>query len=264
MPDLPGNCAGKSQTGCRWTQTCAGARYRVISVGIGDRLSAARQALARIGGRDPDGIVLLDGSRRIVAIDSVASRFLDIDPRRVLGREFDQIVPDADSFGLVDAPLESGTAIGVFGPEPELSDDYGVDLADLRLWPDSAAVETLLSFETLDGLTAWLAEYLGECSQGLRGALALRDGETMVVWSAWPSDLPLLFPLRFSAMDSRAFRTGLRSDLGDFEPVESSGCTVLPVVVDGSVAALIAHEGTQPEVEPLLPALGMALRRFIE
>lgn len=265
MPDFPGNCAGLAHRQRPWIQTCAGVRYRVISVGTGDRLSAARQQLANITGKDPDGIVLLDASRRIIVIDSVATRLLDLDPRRVLGRDFSELVPHPELLDLVETATGSGAAIGVYEDEfsvdvPALSGGTSFDSPGNQI----AHLEQMLGFEDLDGLTTWVAQYLGSQSEGSRGVLALRDGDMMVVWAAWPERAPLITPLRFAAMESHAFRTGLRSKSSEFEPVDGDDCSVIPVIVDGTVAALLVYEGEQEAASNLGPSLGLALRRFIE
>lgn len=238
---------------------------RQILVGTGERLDLARAELARAKGRNPNGIVLLDVDERIVLMNAEASRLLDLDPRRALGRSLQDQIEEfngqdefiLDGLEILRIDLVGGSAYGIF-------DEYVAEETAEVGASVGAFIEAMLSRDSVEDLMLWLGDCLGEYSFGQRGAIALRDGDWMVVWSAWPMDQGMLMPLRFLAMDSAAFRTGNRGLGSEFEIVSGNDVSIVPVVVDGSVMALVAYEGNQPDVEAILPHLGMALRRFVD
>jgi hypothetical protein len=225
---------------------------RLASVGIGERLDLVRADFARAEGRQPDGIVLLDRSGLIELMDAGATRLLDLDPRRELGNAWGE--REFDGVHLVIG--EGAIAIyefGVISVEP---------MIERR--PSMNVLEELLRLDSLEDVMTWLGDYFDDQSDGFRGAIALRDEASMVLWAAWPLDQGILMPLRFSVTESRAYRTGQRSYGREFELVSGDDVTVVPVVVDGSVMGLVAWEGSQGAVDEFLPHFGMVLGRFME
>lgn len=223
------------------------------TVGISERLEEARRKLARAGRRHPDGVVLVSADGLINLIDAGACRLLQVDPRRVLGKSLAEL--DLESEGQPESAtveLESGGAVGLYGSE-EIFEEECV----------SSSFEWMGDVESLVELMSRFGDWAEGVSDGQPGAVAIREGEMMVLWSYWPVDDAPLMPLRFRAMESRAYRTGVASLGWDWEEVRRDDAMVFPVVLNGSVMALVAVAGDQPEVEESLRALGSALRRFV-
>jgi PAS domain-containing protein len=236
-----------------------GSMTRLEFVGTHERVDEARAYFARSFGRNPEGVILVDSDGRIIGLDSGACDVLDVDPRRALGMEAREFLADAPSEYLLSWIRDGGGEVaGLYRSQetefytPEIVVEQG------------GVLEELFEFETVEELMEWFTYWAGNWGSSNRGAVALRDGDWMHVWCTWPSGLVPIFPIRFRAMESKAFRTG-REILAFEEGICSfEEGNVVPLIIDGSVAALVAVEGDQLEVRQVLDQLAMALRRFIE
>ena len=75
---------------------------------IGD-LSEERDLLSAVLNTMVDGVVVLDGERRAVLVNSAAEELLGLGPGQSLGRPFADLVRDAELLGIVGACVESRT-----------------------------------------------------------------------------------------------------------------------------------------------------------
>jgi len=232
---------------------------RLELLGTHERVDEARAYFARSFGRNPEGVILVDGDGRIVGLDSGACDLLDVDPRRALGLDAREYLLD-DSAQFVSSWMRDagGEIAGLFSKFEEST--FGVTDEPMGF---SGVLEELFEFDTLEELMEWFGFWAGDLDAG-RGAIALRDGAWMHVWCAWPSGLGSILPIRFRAMDARAFRNGRDVAARDELVCGFDEGTLIPLIIDGTVSALVALEGDQLEVQMVLDQLAMALRRFVE
>ncbi len=232
---------------------------RLEVLGEHERVDEARAYFARSFGRDPEGIVLVDRDGRIVGLDTGACNVLDVDPRRTLGLEAKPILDGAPTDLALSYMRDlNGEVAALFSMAEPIN--YVSEIEAVQ----SSLLDELFGFETLEELMEWFAYWAGNWQGNERGAIALRDGDWMHVWCAWPNGLGSILPIRFRAMEAKAFRTGREIWAFDEGVCGFDEGNLIPLIVDGSVAALVAVEGDQDEVRQVLDQLAMALRRFIE
>lgn len=232
---------------------------RLESVGTQDRVGEARAYFARSFGRNPDGVILVDEGGRVSGLDAGACSVLDVDPRRILGSDAREMLAGSDEeFVLSWMRDESGEVAALYMNHD--SESYVSDIEPVHF----GVLEELFEFESLEELMEWFSYWAGSWDNGHRGAIALRDGDWMHVWCTWPSGLGSSLPIRFRAMEAKAFRTGREIWAAEEGVCGFDEGNLIPLIIDGSVQALVAVEGDQIEVRGVLDQLAMALRRFVE
>ncbi|MFM9873419.1 MAG: hypothetical protein ACKVQS_08145 [Fimbriimonadaceae bacterium] len=228
-------------------------------MGIQDRVDEARSFFARSFGRNPDGVILVDGDGCIVGLDTGSCEVLDVDPRRVLGIEAREFLAESPSeFVLSWMRDEDGEVAGLFLNQEQV---YTIPEAEPHFY---GVLEELFEFETLEELMEWFGFWAGSLDDSARGVIALRDGDWMHVWCTWPSGLGSVLPIRFRGMEAKAFRAGREVWAGEEGICCFDEGSLIPLIIDGSVQALVALEGEQYGVRAVLDQLAMALRRFVE
>lgn len=243
---------------------------------IDKQFEVARLTLGDFMGSAPNGVLLAEKTDRVIALDASICQILDLQPHDVLGQKLKKVSEDlfllppeviisqfkidGSPYSIAKVNVEKGLAVGFWlgesVPQPEVreSSDHANEI-DL--------LELLLSRSTQDELLAWLGELFDRHSNRQLGAIAIKQGAAMALWTSWPAtELPIL-PLRFPAEHSTAFRTGRGGRASEeTEATRIAGAFVEPLIVSGQVIGLIAWEGNQPMVKRLLASIPLALSRF--
>lgn len=260
-------CTGWSRTG-----------FQAFIVSIDKHLEAARHALSDFMGSAPDGALLVEKSDRVVALDASVCQVLGLEPMEALGQKLKKISEDLHHLPaavLISQFKTDGTPYSI--AKIEIGDKLAVGI-----WLNSAAsepiaqpaeefsneidlLEPLLSRPSQDELMSWLGELFDRHSNHQLGAIALKQGFSMALWTSWPATEVPILPLRFNAEISMAFRTGKGGKTNSqTEPARVEGANIEPLIVNGQVIGLVVWQGKQPMVNRLLPTIPIALQRFVD
>lgn len=245
---------------------------------IDKHLEAARRALTDFMGNAPDGVLLVEKSDRVIALDASVCQTLGLEPMEALGQKLKKISEDlhhlpaavlisqfkADGtpYSIAKIEIEKGLAVGIWLNKSVVetaNQENSIASNEIDL------LEPLLSRPNQDELMAWLGELFDRHSNHQLGAIALKQGSSMALWTSWPATEVPILPLRFSADSSMAFRTGKGSKTkSETEPARVDEANIEPLIVNGQVIGLVVWQGNQPMVNRLLPSIPIALQRFVD